>query len=305
MKKLYILAASILALVACDKSDDNRILSSEPTTILASIGESAASRASGTSWANGDEIGITVVKGNNVETLYNIKYTTDGSENFSGSPIYFYNPMTFTAYYPFAGEVGTDPGTLEAETTADFQKPDTQPDIDFLWDHQDQILIEDNKPVVRFTFGHKMSKITLIFQNGNEATDVSNIVSYMIEGLVMGGTFNTETGECAAKNQQPEDLKIVLDSGAVKHNEPVPSLILFPQKFENGSIKLHLYADELNGSGALQHYSCPINFPNGELLPGTNYVYTISVTKTKISVKSESITNWSDTEGEAGAGSDD
>lgn len=306
MKKIYILAAAAIALTACEKNDDNLSLSSTPARISASIGESSLSRASGTSWTPGDEIGISVSIANGALSLNNLQYaTTDGSGLFTGTPIYFYNPMSFTAYYPFNGEEGSAPGILEARTAIENQKEDVQPQIDFLWDQQAGINVVDNKPEVHFTFGHKMSKVTLIFENGNDETKLSNIISYMIEGLVLEGTFNTETGVCAAKNQPAEDFKMDFDKGTVQNNVALPSLILFPQNPGNDKVKLHLYADELNDSEILQHYNCTLNFSNGELLPGRNYVYTITVTKTGVSVKNASIENWSETEVSGEASSDD
>lgn len=311
MKKIYILAAAVLALTACDSNEENLEQSSLETYISASIGQSVPTRASDNVWTSGDRIGISTSV-NGTRKHINLMYTTDGvasvedgSVTFTGdNPIYFYKQMVTTAYYPFTGSEGSVPGIngiISASTTVDQQTAENQPKIDFLWDQQTGVF--ENKPEVHFNFTHKMSKLSLIFEDGNLGTNVRNIVSYRIDGLVLNGTFNTEDGVCAASNVAPQSLSVDVPSGTVTSGKSLDPFILFPQSPGAGNVKLHIYANELDDPDNLQHYNCPLNFDNGEILAGYHYQYTIKVSKTGLSINNTSITNWTDEGQEADAGS--
>lgn len=294
MKRIYLIATAALALVSCDKNEENIVPSTDVAHICATIGESIPTRASDNSWTNGDQIGVTATL-NDLKLKINMKYTTDGGENFTGNPIYFYNPMVLTAYYPFKGSEGNAPGIIEVDTRADIQSADNQPGIDFLWDSQSKIYVVDNKPEIRFNFSHKMSKLTLCFVNGNDGTNVGKIISYRIDGLVMDGTFNPETGECkCVANGVPESMTITLGEGAVESDKNLAPLILLPQKPGTGNVKLHIYANEVDNPDVLQHYTCNLSFDDGELKPGYNYQYKVTVSKAAMTVEKTEIANWTD-----------
>lgn len=302
MKKTVLLAVATLSLVACDNNDDNPT-SPVAVQISATIGESTLTRAGETSWTAGDQIGISSIVGTVVGPYINLEYTTkDGDGKFTGTPIYFYKPMTLTAYYPFTGEEGKAPdtdGIITASTTADKQTPANQPNIDFLWDSQTGFTTSE--PNVDFTFAHKMSKVTFTFQSSeavvvNNITiagpvNVSDMVSYAIKGLVLDGTFNTKTGVCTVKTDASDSLAI--DVKDVKDNEAVQPIIVFPQTLKDGGIaKLHIYTDELNTPEHLQHYICTLTFSDGEIKPGCHYKYTIKVTKLGLIVGKMTIEPW-------------
>ncbi|MDE6287600.1 MAG: fimbrillin family protein, partial [Muribaculaceae bacterium] len=191
MKKYILLAVAAISITACNTADNN-IDDSIPAQVTATIGESARSRAADGEWTPGDCIGISSTVGSVAGPYINVKYTTaEGDENFDGAPLYFYKPMTLTAYYPFTGEEGTVPGNdglITADTRPVNQTPENRPLIDFLWDSQNEFTAAN--PDVNFTFSHKMSKLTVSFIYG-EKVDVSDISAYEIIGLRHDGTFNT------------------------------------------------------------------------------------------------------------------
>lgn len=293
MKKTLLLAAVALILAACDKNDENILLSSTAAQISASIGESVPTRAKDNAWAQGDCIGISSTIGGVKQRYVNVPYTTEGgvSAEFTGdTPIYFYNKMAFTAYYPFQGIEGTVPGLITASTDAANQTSDKQPKIDFLYAQVDQVKVSN--PEINFSFTHKMSKLTFIFENGNLGTDVSKITQYELSGLIMDGKFNTETGECTA--DEAAARTIVMPLTDVVPGQRVPSLILFPQKPGKDKVNLRIHSNEVDNTEVMQYYNCTINFEEDELKPGNNYLFTITVTKTGMSVKKTSITDWQD-----------
>lgn len=290
MKKYIILAAAAIALAACN-NDDNYVDEPIVAQISAYI---STTRASGSSWAAGDSIGITMG-----ERYHNIKYTTEGNGNFTGNTMYFKNKresLTLTAYYPFTGSEGTAPGIIEVDTRADNQTKDIQPKIDFLYAVNENV--KATEPQVQFTFNHKMSKITFIFKNGNDGTDVGKIKSYSISGLAMDGTFNTATGVCATKDEaQAEILSISLADGSVKDGEVIPPVIICPQTVGSDTVTLNIVDSEE------QEYSCKLNFKNNALVAGDNYQWIITVSKTGLVVGEPTINNWEDQNSDAGAGS--
>lgn len=318
MKKIYLLAAAALALAACDSNDVNPDDSQQAIKVFATIGESVQSRASDTQWAAGDRIGISSTVGAVGGPYINLKYTTAGTDgNFTGTPMFFYKPMTLTAYYPYSGEEGKVPGdhgVISATTDAAAQK--NLPAIDFLWDQQTDIKASDpnktSEPNVNFKFAHKMSKITFtflssepVYKNGVEISkgvNVSDMVAYELEKLIVSGTFNTEDGVCKAKTDATEDkkgLKITFEKGTAQNEKALPSLIIFPQELpeENGvsTMTLRIYTDEISGTKN-QEYKCNISFSDGEIKSGYHYKYSIKVTKYGLIVGQMSIDKWDDTD---------
>lgn len=314
MKKIFLIAAAAIILVSCENNDDNILSSKNPVRITATIGESLLSRAKDVSWTAGDKIGISssfsTASGTVKEPYINVEYTNkDGGGEFEGAHLYFYKPMTLIAYYPYTGVEGTAPGiggVIKAVTRAENQKPEKQPQIDFLWDaktNQDQKDFSATDNTVNFTFTHKMSKLTFAFKGSDKVVNngiviapevkVSDVVSYEIEGLVMDGTFDTTTGICAIDNDvEPQNLKIDLTNSTLEDGKSLPPLIVFPQKPGNNSVKLHVYTDELDNSDVLQHYICTLTFGDGELKPGNSYKYTIQITKVGLILGEMSIEKW-------------
>ena len=314
MKKIFLLAAATLALAACDQNNENPDTTPVAVKISATIGESAVTRASGTSWAKGDQIGISSFVGEALTPFVNLRYTTqEGNGAFTGTPLFFYKPMTLTAYYPFAGEEGKVPGTngiIAADTKIDKQSAENQPKIDFLWDtRKDKVDFSVSKNTVNFVFSHKMSKLTFTFLKSAATTndkgvviakgvDVGDMISYSIAGLGLVGTFNTATGVCAIdENAEARDtLTVSFPKGTVKNEVAQPSLIVFPQtQPDGGNFTLHITTSETDDDGKTlpdQHYKCVLPFSDNAIKPGCHYQFTIQVTKVGLIVGDITIAKW-------------
>lgn len=81
-------AAATLALAACN--NDNEYVDNGPVAVqvTATIGENAMTRASNTSWAAGDKIGITTLRKGESKYI-NMEYTTEkGDGVFTGNTMY-------------------------------------------------------------------------------------------------------------------------------------------------------------------------------------------------------------------------
>ena len=292
--RFFALAALALALVACN--NDNENLNGDLVAAQFTADIAPATRASGTTWDNGDRIGITDI-GN--DTQYgNVPFILkNGKFEAEGKVIYIEDTKThtFRAYYPYnaAG------GILAATTDATAQQ--NQPAIDFLF--ASGATGDKNNPVVSFTdktakggednsFHHRMSQITLTFEAGDGVNfSVVKPERYTLDGLLLTGTFNTADGIATADNgAQTGELAMNLADGNL-----TSSIILFPQTV--ASLPL-----VVNYKG--QEYHATLTMPEGALQAGNNYTYTVKVNATGLTLEGCTIGSWTDGGGESGAAED-
>ena len=292
--RFFALAALALLLGACN--NDNEILNGDPVAAQFTADIAPATRASGTTWDNGDRIGITDI-GN--DTQYgNVPFILkNGKFEAEGKVIYIEDTKThtFRAYYPYnaAG------GILTATTDATAQQ--NQPAIDFLF--ASGATGDKNNPVVSFTdktakggednsFHHRMSQITLTFEAGDGVNfSVVKPERYTLDGLLLTGTFNTADGIATADNgAQTGELTMNLADGNL-----TSSIILFPQTV--ASLPL-----VVNYKG--QEYHATLTMPEGALQAGNNYTYTVKVNATGLTLEGCTIGSWVDGGGESGEAED-
>ena len=144
MTKFFALALLAGAMVSCSTEDTASTTANGKVAVQFTGGISVNTRASGTTWDNGDRIGITDI-GN--DTRYgNVPFILkNGKFEAEGKVIYFEDTKThtFRAYYPYnaAG------GILTATTDATAQQ--NQPAIDFLF--ASGATGDKHSPVVSFT----------------------------------------------------------------------------------------------------------------------------------------------------------
>ena len=293
--RLFTFAALALALAAC--TNDNENLNDGPVAavINAEISDAVATRASGTAWAERDEIGISESRFGYANVLYRWE---NGKFTPAGTIIFFQDddPTTFSAYYPY----DADGGTLTATTDATAQQ--NQPAIDFLYNqpaidflYATGATASTHNPEVNFTnnlstggtdcsFHHRMSQITLTFQEGS-GVDFNTIkpTGYTLSGLVLEGSFDTTDGTAETDaNAQTADLTMELDGALTS------SVILFPQS--TTSIELSVYYSS-------QPYTATLTVPDGALKAGNNYTYTVTVRNKDLSISSATISDWNPVNG--------
>nr|WP_294706900.1 fimbrillin family protein [Prevotella sp.] len=292
--RFFALAALALALAACN--NDNENLNGDLVAAQFTADIAPATRASGTTWDNGDRIGITDI--GNDSQYGNVPFILkNGKFEAEGKVIYIEDTKThtFRAYYPYnaAG------GILTATTDATAQQ--NQPAIDFLF--ASGATGDKNNPVVSFTdktakggednsFHHRMSQITLTFEAGDGVNfSVVKPERYTLDGLLLTGTFNTADGIATADNGlQTGELTMNLADGNL-----TSSIILFPQTV--ASLPL-----VVNYKG--QEYHATLTMPEGALQAGNNYTYTVKVNATGLTLEGCTIGSWVDGGGESGAAED-
>lgn len=285
--RLLTFAALTLALAACN--NDNEVTDNGPVAavINAEISDAVATRASGTAWAERDEIGISESRFGYTNVPYRWE---SGKFTPTGTIIFFQDddPTTFSAYYPY----DADGGTLTATTDATAQQ--NQPAIDFLY--ATGATASTHNPEVNFTddtdaggkdcsFHHCMSQITLTFKAGS-GVDFNTIkpTGYTLSGLMLEGSFDTTTGTAETDDATAaQDLDMTLTNGAL-----TSSVILFPQT--KASIGLSVYYNS-------QPYTATLTIPDGALKAGNNYTYTVTVRNKDLSISSATISDWNPVNG--------
>ena len=279
-----LLPIAVLALCAVACTNDNENLNDGPVAavINAEISDAVATRASGTTWAERDKIGISESRFGYTNVPYRWE---SGKFTPTGTIIFFQDddPTTFSAYYPY----DADGGTLTATTDATAQQ--NQPAIDFLY--ATGATASTHNPEVNFTddtdaggtdcsFHHCMSQITLTFKEGS-GLDFSTIqpTGYTLSGLMLTGSFDTTTGTAETDDATAaQNLDMKLMNGAL-----TSSVILFPQT--KASIGLSVYYNS-------QPYTATLTIPDGALKAGNNYTWTVTVRNKDLSIESAKITDW-------------
>lgn len=285
--RLFTFAALALALAACTNDDENLNDDSVAAVINAEISDAVSTRASGTAWAERDEIGISESRFGYTNVPYRWE---SGKFTPTGTIIFFQDddPTTFSAYYPY----DADGGTLTATTDATAQQ--NQPAIDFLY--ATGATASTHNPEVNFTddtdaggkdcsFHHRMSQITLTFKEGS-GVDFSTIqpTGYTLSGLMLTGSFDTTTGTAETDDATAaQDLDMTLTNGAL-----TSSVILFPQS--TTSIELSVNYNS-------QPYTATLTIPDGALKAGNNYTYTVTVRNKDLSISSATISDWNPVNG--------
>lgn len=285
--RLFTFAALALALVACTNDNENLNGGSVAAVINAEISDAVATRASGTTWADKDEIGISEIRFGYTNVPYRWE---SGKFTPTGTIIFFQDddPTTFSAYYPY----DADGGTLTATTDATAQQD--QPAIDFLY--ATGATASTHNPEVNFTddtdaggtdcsFHHCMSQITLTFEAGS-GVDFNTIkpTGYTLSGLVLEGSFDTTDGMAEADDATAtQDLNMTLTNGAL-----TSSVILFPQSTTSIGLSVNYNS---------RPYTATLTIPDGALKAGNNYTYTVTVRNKDLSISSATISGWNPVNG--------
>ena len=249
-----------------------------------------ASRAADTWWHDGDLIGITGTSGSG--EYKNIAHVvTDAATNTftpvdDDNTIYFNDDddVTFTAYYP---HVGTSSTSLSGSTDATYQTAEKQPRIDYLFATAKG---SKSNPDVKFTFSHRMSRVTLSIKAGEGIASLASMTGYTLDGFYLHGYFETTTGiATAVPSGNPESLDNPPFTLAEGQKEATSSLILYPQDATKATLSIRL---------GNQTFTTDLTVPDGKLEPGTSYAYNVTVSRTGITVSKATIGKWTDKNGD-------
>ena len=311
-KTIFMATLAAAVLTACN-NDENTVIDigASQATFTAAIDGQVNTRAYDRTWEAGDAIGISGISGG--ITYTNVQYITDSdgtSGNFTvgtqGNEIYYQddNSVTFTAYYPWAN-LAADATTITADTRAQA----SQSDFDFLWSRQTG---SKASPNVQFIFAHKMAKLVLTIQKGNDVSyqEVQDAV-LSLGGFKYSGTFNVTDGTTSTADDLATGWTFAGNTSETGYNAPfVPNataesvsytLILFPQEF---SSPLPITAT-LTG---MQSFSATLDFTaanvdagdtdaKNEWVAGRQYNLSVTLHKTDITVDGCTIQGWVEADG--------
>lgn len=250
-------------------------------------------RAAGTTWANGDAIGIFMVD-NGATTIAegaaNKQFTTDGTSAFtavSGDEIYY--PMDgskvdFIAYYPYAA-ANTTPGTINIGIGAQTN----QPAFDLLWTKADNSGTGYDKNTHKTTpvglaFDHKLSKIVMnVKAEANTGISDLNTATVVINDMFTQNTFDLATGALGAAHTTaaitPRKLGTEPSGFLASYDA-----IIMPHTYNAGDVTVVF---TVGGNP----YTWTLKAADAVFAPGNEYTYAVTLTRTGVQV-SGTITPW-------------
>lgn len=301
-------AAAVLLLAGCEKESNNTVengpVAARITSTIAgmttpgSTDGTPATRASGTAWAADDAIGITANTTDANMLLDNACYVTPGGdgkfEAEDGEVLYFTDnaEVKFTAYYPWTAPEKLKNGIIqEVLTDAPMQAPEIQPEIDLLFATATGSAAS---PDVRLQFRHCMSRVVLRFLPGEGIAELDDI-EYTLDGMELGGTFNTQTGEAKVNYKMSVSMVhsitlTVPGNGAAELSSP---LILLPQQDDTQkTLTLTMRGTEYKATFQLPQN--PQNNNVRELLAGHSYIYNVKINNTTMTISPATINPWED-----------
>jgi len=266
--------AGAVAFTSCNNDDEPVTNDKTPVQFAAGIGGNVATgapetRAAGTTWGTGDDIGIfTVTNGTTTPAIdANMQYeTTAGDGTFTAiddaNMIYYPGSGTidFIAYYPW--ETGAALGTPIDVEIGTAQTAATQATFDLLYAKTTAGYTSASPTTVPLAFDHQLSKLVMNLVAGSGAS-LSN-VSVSIKGMNTKNTFNLSTGALGTTASTP----VAITPRTITANASYDAIIL-PGSYTTG------VSVEITAGGETYTWDCgAITFA-----AGSEHVYTVTLIK--------------------------
>lgn len=287
---IYMGILSTLVLAGCKTNDDNSMWSGSDGIVFNSyIG--SHTRASGSSWGNGDEVGIYMTgagAGIDAATAVNKKYLaqTNGILTPESKTEAIYYPETgnadFVAYYPYSSSVADN---IVAVNVSNQSKPEA---IDLLYSNNAKNIA--NGATVSLGFTHQLSLVTIDLKNTDGTIPSLNGTTVSMGGMNTQASFDLDGGVLTVSPQSSEptlDMYMVAgQDGAMK-----AQAIVLPTKATGSSQTQMVLTFKLDGM-TFEYTVSDISAFEG----GKEYLYTadLSINNGKPTVKmgNATITDW-------------
>ena len=287
---IYMGILSTLVLAGCKTNDDNSMWSGSDGIVFNSyIG--SHTRASGSSWGNGDEVGIYMTgagAGIDAATAVNKKYLaqTNGILTPESKTEAIYYPETgnadFVAYYPYSSSVADN---IVAVNVSNQSKPEA---IDLLYSNNAKNIA--NGATVSLGFTHQLSLVTIDLKNTDGTIPSLNGTTVSMGGMNTQASFDLDGGMLTVSPQSAEptlDMYMVAgQDGAMK-----AQAIVLPTKATGSSQTQMVLTFKLDGM-TFEYTVSDISAFEG----GKEYLYTadLSINNGKPTVKmgNATITDW-------------
>lgn len=196
-KKLFLTGTVALVLLGgCNNDYDGQDIAGSKLVVSASIDQVNTRVADdGITWTVDDAIGVSDNLANpNVNIKYVAGSTAGDFSSATGIYILGDDEVTYTAYYPYAGNEGTSAGVQSFKIADESGVYVGHNAVDFMYATG---TATRSNPNVAFLFKHQMSKVSLKITDSNAAATKAEgtPISYTLQGVIIDGTFDTATGE--------------------------------------------------------------------------------------------------------------
>lgn len=226
MKKYLFIAIALVAAAAVSSCND---ISEQDSGIMASAVQFTSSiggytKATDTAFESGDRIGLFAGEPINVN---NMLLTSDGSTLTPANPVFWGEGQTgktvFRAYYPYSEECSELGDSMEFYVRENQSTRDGYTSSDLMIASAEAG--PDDGPV-HLAFDHKMSKVSISFENltGDIISDV------LVGGFALGAVVNGITGEIVRPVLTQEDASIITPRVEKTPGSEGLSFILPPQE---------------------------------------------------------------------------
>ena len=287
---IYMGILSTLVLAGCKTNDDNSTWSGSDGIVFNSyIG--SHTRASGSSWGNGDEVGIYMTgagAGIDAATAVNKKYLaqTNGILTPESKTEAIYYPETgnadFVAYYPYSSSVADN---IVAVNVSNQSKPEA---IDLLYSNNAKNIA--NGATVSLGFTHQLSLVTIDLKNTDGTIPSLNGTTVSMGGMNTQASFDLDGGVLTVSPQSSEptlDMYMVAgQDGAMK-----AQAIVLPTKATGSSQTQMVLTFKLDGM-TFEYTVSDISAFEG----GKEYLYTADVSidngNPTVKMGNATITDW-------------
>lgn len=296
-KTILILSAlaATLCLGSCDKNEEATPANDGAVRFTAGIGRDAVAtpqtRASGTTWAPGDNIGIFMVGHGTTtiaESAVNKKFTTTAATigiftPVLGNEIYFpmdNSAVDFIAYYPHK-DVATLTNTLPV-AIATTQTSDSQAEFDLMWAKATNAGAGYTKEGitgrVQLTFGHCLAKLTMncTVDASVGAATLLNDATVTIRKMRTACTFNLATGTLAGTPAEVKDITPRKLATPTDGFHGTYDAIVLPAPYDAGDLTVDF---KLGGE------TFTWNVDGITFKPGHEYIYKVKITRTGVTAE--------------------
>lgn len=285
--------AGAVCLASCSSDEEVNVSNDGRVHFTAGIGNQAvaatpASRASGTTWASGDAIGIFMVEHGTVLVKgdeRNKKFITLGGNDVftptTGNEIYY--PMDnrsvdFIAYYPYKENASFD-ADLPVTIATDQTTTNAQADCDLMWAKADKngngyTKDTDATTPVALTFGHCLAKLTMNCTVDASVGATLDNATVTISGMNTGSTFDLKTAMLSATRENklpitPRKLAIPNYSFDATYDA-----IILPGSYTTNELSVRF---EISGEPFIWKVGA-IEFESGK-----EYIYEVTIKRTGVS----------------------
>lgn len=296
-KTILILSAlAVVCLTSCDKNEEVSTYDSA-VRFTAGIGKEAVAtpktRAAGTAWHTGDEIGIFMVDNGTTdiaEKVENRQYTTaTGTSAFTpvtGNEIHYpmdNSAVDFIAYYPHAD--GAEFSTALPVEIATPQTDESQRATDLMWakaDNATKGYTKDAAATVNFTFGHCLAKLTMncTVDPSVGAASLLDAATVTIKGMNTVNAFDLRTGTLSGTPSEVKDITPRQLSADGFHG--TYDAIILPGTYAGGVLTVDF---TINGETYVWKVEAI------EFEPGHEYIYKVRITRSGVTATG-TITGW-------------